>query len=213
MSITKTGMENLRADETNLLSKIEKKKVELDRAEKRLKSLQGVRPAYMDEYEKIEVDLSKLYETYMEKFRNLTFLEQQLDEYNREEQDKHEETESSLKRMQSRLREEELRLLRGEKEVEKGSGGGGGGSGSRGGRPQRPAAAGSRSRGMNMTRDDSDSESETDDDDDDAAVSIGTGVSSGEILQDGDEEDDEVFQSRGDMINDQENDDENKMES
>ena len=42
----------------------------------------------MDEYEKIEVELVKLYETYMERFRNLTFLEQQVDEYNRDEQDK-----------------------------------------------------------------------------------------------------------------------------
>ncbi|KAH6563132.1 hypothetical protein BASA60_010840 [Batrachochytrium salamandrivorans] len=119
ISSTRTGMESLLSDETNLVSKIEKKKLELDRAEKRLKSLSSVRPAYMDEYEKIEVDLSKLYNTYMEKFRNLAFLEQQLDEYNREEQDKFDETELSLKRMQSRLREDELRLLRGEKEMGK----------------------------------------------------------------------------------------------
>ena len=44
----------------------------------------------MDEYEKIEVELARLYEVYMEKFRNLTYLEQQLDEYNRQEQDKFE---------------------------------------------------------------------------------------------------------------------------
>jgi clusterin-associated protein 1 len=42
----------------------------------------------MDEYEKVEVELVKFYELYMERFRNLTFLEQQLDEYNRGEQDK-----------------------------------------------------------------------------------------------------------------------------
>lgn len=54
-------MDGLRADETNLFAKIEKKKQELDRADKRLKSLQGVRPAYMDEYEKIEVDLIKVF--------------------------------------------------------------------------------------------------------------------------------------------------------
>jgi clusterin-associated protein 1 len=40
---TKTGLENLSSDETNLMAKIEKKKSELDRADKRLKSLQGVR--------------------------------------------------------------------------------------------------------------------------------------------------------------------------
>jgi clusterin-associated protein 1 len=36
-------IENLGSDETNLTAKIDKKKQELDRAEKRLKSLQGVR--------------------------------------------------------------------------------------------------------------------------------------------------------------------------
>jgi clusterin-associated protein 1 len=52
----------------------------------------------------------------MERFRNLAFLEQQLDEHNKEEQDKYEETESSLKRMQSRLQEQEIRLLREDKD-------------------------------------------------------------------------------------------------
>ena len=112
---TLSAFENLQADESNLISKIEKKKIEFDRAEKRLKSLQGVRPAYMDEYERIEKDLIGLYETYMDKFRNLAFLEQQLDDYNRDEQEKFNETEDALKRMQNRLREEELNLLRGDK--------------------------------------------------------------------------------------------------
>jgi hypothetical protein len=44
----------------------------------------------MDEYEKIEVELGKLYEVYMDKFRNLAYLEQQLEEHNKAEQDKFE---------------------------------------------------------------------------------------------------------------------------
>jgi clusterin-associated protein 1 len=114
---TLSAFENLQADESNLVSKIEKKKQEFERAEKRLKSLQGVRPAYMDEYERIEKELVGIYGNYMEKFRNLAYLEQQLDDYNREEQDKFVETEESLKRMQNRLREEELNLLRGENDA------------------------------------------------------------------------------------------------
>ncbi|KAJ3043205.1 Clusterin-associated protein 1 [Rhizophlyctis rosea] len=137
IATTRAAMENLAADETNLMAKIEKKKMELERAEKRLRSLAGVRPAYMDEYEKIEVELSRLYEIYMEKFRNLTYLEQQLDEHNRLEQDKFEETEMSLKQMQSRLREEELRLLRGDKEMRTAMGAYGGG-GAESARPKRP---------------------------------------------------------------------------
>lgn len=44
----------------------------------------------MDEYEKIEEDLQKQYETFVEKFRNLCFLESQLDEYHRLEQERFE---------------------------------------------------------------------------------------------------------------------------
>ena len=46
------------------------------------------RPAYMDEYERLEEDLQKLYDSYMERFRNLAFLEQQLDDHNRVEHDR-----------------------------------------------------------------------------------------------------------------------------
>ncbi|KAJ3320324.1 Clusterin-associated protein 1 [Boothiomyces sp. JEL0866] len=166
LNSTQNAFESLQADEYNLLAKIEKKKAELERAEKRLKSLQGVRPAYMDEYEKIEVDLVRVYNIYMEKFRNLTFLEQQLDEYHREEQDKFEETESSLKRMQNRLREEELELLRGEND------------GNKSARPNRPAAAGSRSRGLNKQQDSDSNEDEFEED----GVSLDSDMSSGEFV-------------------------------
>ena len=40
---TQLKLENLSADEVNLKGKIQKRKVELDRAEKRLKSLKSVR--------------------------------------------------------------------------------------------------------------------------------------------------------------------------
>lgn len=100
-------LDNVASDEANLEAKIEKKKNELERNNKRLQTLQSVRPAYMDEYEKLEEDLQKLYEVYMEKFRNLTYLEAQQEEYNRAEQDKFEETEEKLKQMADRLKSEE----------------------------------------------------------------------------------------------------------
>ena len=58
----------------------------MERNNKRLKSLQNVRPAFMDEFEKLEGDLKKMYEVYMEKFRNLTYLEQIVDAYDRQQQ-------------------------------------------------------------------------------------------------------------------------------
>ncbi|XP_022084775.1 clusterin-associated protein 1-like [Acanthaster planci] len=107
---TQQMLENVASDEANLEAKIDKKKAELERNHKRLQTLQSVRPAFMDEYEKLEVDLEKQYETYLERFRNLTYLEHQLEEFTRAEQDRFEETESTLKRMQNRLKEEDARI-------------------------------------------------------------------------------------------------------
>ncbi|XP_072044616.1 clusterin-associated protein 1-like [Amphiura filiformis] len=104
---TQQMLENVASDEANLEAKIEKKKSELERNQKRLATLQSVRPAFMDEYEKLEEDLQKQYEMFIEKYRNLTYLEQQLEEYSRAEQDRFEETENTLKRMQTRLKDDD----------------------------------------------------------------------------------------------------------
>ncbi|XP_033937713.1 clusterin-associated protein 1 homolog [Pseudochaenichthys georgianus] len=108
---TKDMLSNVVSDETSLDAKIEKKNQELERNRKRLQTLQSVRPAFMDEYEKIEEDLQKQYETFVEKFRNLCFLESQLDEYHRLEQERFEEAENTMRMMQNVLREEEERDL------------------------------------------------------------------------------------------------------
>lgn len=50
----------------------------------------SLRPAFMDEYEKIEDELQKQYATYVEKMKNLCYLESQLEEYNRLEQERFE---------------------------------------------------------------------------------------------------------------------------
>ncbi len=44
----------------------------------------------MDEYEKVEEDLQKQYDVYLEKFRNLAYLEQQLEDHHRMEQERFE---------------------------------------------------------------------------------------------------------------------------
>lgn len=109
---TKDMLGNVVSDETSLDNKIEKKKQELERYRKRLQTLQSVRPAFMDEYEKIEEDLQKQYDVFVEKFRNLCFLESQLDEYHRMEQERFEEAENVMRMMQHKLREEERDLMR-----------------------------------------------------------------------------------------------------
>merc|ERR1719436_504987 len=112
--------EELQRDEKSLEQKIRKKKQELDRCKKRLGSLASVRPAFMDEYEQLEQELERYYEQYVGRFRNLDFLEHEIDELNRLETERMEENEKALKRMQKRLRDEEWALLRGEND-DKGS--------------------------------------------------------------------------------------------
>ncbi|XP_027382638.1 clusterin-associated protein 1 isoform X6 [Bos indicus x Bos taurus] len=109
---TKDLLNNVASDEANLEAKIEKRKLELERNRKRLQTLQSVRPAFMDEYEKIEEELQKQYEIYLEKFRNLAYLEQQLEDHHRMEQERFEETENTLRLMQNKLKEEGKRLLK-----------------------------------------------------------------------------------------------------
>ncbi|XP_076793391.1 clusterin-associated protein 1 isoform X5 [Arvicanthis niloticus] len=109
---TKDLLNNVASDEANLEAKIEKRKLELERNRKRLQTLQSVRPAFMDEYEKVEEELQKQYGIYLEKFRNLAYLEQQLEDHHRMEQERFEEAENTLRLMQNKLKEEEKRLLK-----------------------------------------------------------------------------------------------------
>ncbi|KNE57576.1 hypothetical protein AMAG_18070 [Allomyces macrogynus ATCC 38327] len=101
------------SDAAHLQAKIDKRRQDLDRRERRLKSMQGVRPAWMDEFERLETDLAKVYKMYADMHRNVCFLEQQVEEQARFEMDRIEETESSLRRMQDRIKEEELKMVRG----------------------------------------------------------------------------------------------------
>ena len=51
----------------------------LDRQQKRLQSLQTVRPAFMDEFERLEEELSAHYHYYLQNHRNLAYLESELE--------------------------------------------------------------------------------------------------------------------------------------
>ena len=62
-------------------------------------------------YEQLERELQKQYTVYLERFRNLDYLQNELEMYNKSEKEKLDENDRSLKRMQKRLREEELRIL------------------------------------------------------------------------------------------------------
>lgn len=105
---TNTMIENIAADEANLEAKIEKRKMDLERNQKRLQTLKSVRPAFMDEYERLELELEDLYKTYVMKFTWLAYLEQQLEELERLEQELVLQREEITKRMVEKLRQEDL---------------------------------------------------------------------------------------------------------
>ena len=52
---------NLERDQKTLEEKIKKKTLEVDRVEKRLKMITNMKPAFMDEYERLENDMEKIY--------------------------------------------------------------------------------------------------------------------------------------------------------
>ena len=68
-------VEKLRQSEKQLESKIERRGAELERAKKRYQGISSVRPEHMDEYEKLEGELERYYQVYVDKFRNLDYLE------------------------------------------------------------------------------------------------------------------------------------------
>lgn len=67
----------------------------------------------MEEAEKLEKELQRYYEIYMEKHRNVDYLEFELDKYRRSEEERKEEHDRKLKKMRERLYKEEVELMRG----------------------------------------------------------------------------------------------------
>jgi len=109
---------DLDKDQKSLKAKIERKQMDLERADKRYNSLKKVRPAFMEEYDVMERELKQVYETYLQRFRNLQYLESELHKYRKVEMEKKQESDRALSRMRGRLEAEELRILRGEQEVD-----------------------------------------------------------------------------------------------
>lgn len=76
--------------EQNLDARIERRRTELDRNQKRLQTLKKVRPAFMEEFEKLEVELRALYDDYLQKFRYLAYLEHLYEDTAKAEQERFE---------------------------------------------------------------------------------------------------------------------------
>ncbi|XP_077443051.1 clusterin-associated protein 1-like [Stigmatopora argus] len=100
---TKVMMKNVVSDVASLDAKKEKKQLQLEMNQRRLQTLQSVRPLFMDEYEKIEEKLEEQYKLQVENFANLYFLEWQQEKQTKQE--KMFEEENNRKRMMQQLNE------------------------------------------------------------------------------------------------------------
>ena len=121
------SIENLNRDEENLKEKRKKKNVELERSKKRLSRLQQFRPSFMDEFETREQELQQQYTQYVDRFRNLEYLERELERYRAAEEELIQRNNRRLRNIrvsftcifseffQKRIKDEELKVLRGEK--------------------------------------------------------------------------------------------------
>jgi len=107
-------LHELQDDENNIMNKINKRKAELERNQKRLESLQSVRPAFMDEYERLERELAEEHELYVTRYRNLDYLQHELELYNLKEKEQAEASARALRKLQRKLKEEQNRLVRGD---------------------------------------------------------------------------------------------------
>ncbi|MCO5552587.1 hypothetical protein L7F22_006100 [Adiantum nelumboides] len=112
ISVIQKKLMQSQLDEKSVQSLLQKRKLELKRDEERLATFMNVRPAYMDEYEVLQ-ELQGLFSLYVESFRNLQWLEAQLEGFHAVEQQKHEEVQHRMRSLQRRFHEEELKFLQG----------------------------------------------------------------------------------------------------
>ena len=70
---------DLKEDEAGLGGKVAKRQAELGRASRRLESLASIRPAFLDEYHRLEGEMAEEHVSYVTKTRNLDFLKVELE--------------------------------------------------------------------------------------------------------------------------------------
>ncbi|XP_060811056.1 clusterin-associated protein 1-like isoform X2 [Bombus pascuorum] len=104
---TKKQIENVKDTEQSLDTRIERRRAELDRNQKRLQTLRKVRPAFMEEFEKLEVELRVLYDDYIQKFRYLAYLEHLYEDAAKTEQERFERRQEATRKQLEKMRAED----------------------------------------------------------------------------------------------------------
>lgn len=107
--------EKLGSTKQDLEEKMKKRQLDLERNKKRLQSLKEARPAFMDEFESLEGELQDVYEMYMERQRNVHYLKNELIKYKEEDEAIGQRAERSMRRVQRKIKEEEMTILRGDR--------------------------------------------------------------------------------------------------
>ena len=108
--------EDLVVEEKQLDDAIRRKERDLERNQQRLESLNTIRPAFMNEYDQLELEFQRQYETYIERYRNVDYLEHEMEVHDAAEKDILQYRNQMLQRMQKKYQDEELRLLLGEED-------------------------------------------------------------------------------------------------
>lgn len=106
---------HLGADKNDILAGIKRKKETIARNKRRLESLQSARPAFIDEFETLEIELQKHYELYMERYRNVHYLKYELKCIERVENENAIDNKRNVKRLEAK-RQQEFKILSNEEE-------------------------------------------------------------------------------------------------
>ncbi|XP_076379260.1 clusterin associated protein 1 [Megalopta genalis] len=104
---TKKQIDNVKDTEQNLDGRIERRRIELDRNQKRLQTLKKVRPAFMEEFDKLEIELRSLYDDYLQKFRYLAYLEHLYEDAAKMEQERFERRQEATRKQLEKMRAED----------------------------------------------------------------------------------------------------------
>jgi len=103
LHILQEEIDEIKADQHDLQLNIQRKKDDIERNENRLKSLQSTKPTFMNELKALEDDLQKHYDLYMERYRNIHYLQFELK--------RHKESEVKLLRKQQFVEDQRGILL------------------------------------------------------------------------------------------------------
>lgn len=104
---TNNYINSLSEKEQLFIEKISNLETEIDRGERKIKTIGNIRPAYIEEMERYEKELERVFQIYLEKARNLDYLEAKFEEYNEIEKKKHANMLNYLKKMQETIKNKE----------------------------------------------------------------------------------------------------------